>query len=450
MARLQRLVGLGFAVALVSGVAACAPDVILPGERFDLRTDLSASVPTEENPSPVAPPGQPENLSVPISLPGAQSLSGWPQRGGSVRHDSPHGGLSATPALAWAVDLGAANSRQNRIAAAPVVSDGRIFALDARAGLSAVSTAGALLWQADLTPEFDTNSDLSGGGLAVDGATVYATTGYGELIAADTATGAIRWRQRLQSVVTGAPLVSGGAVYVAARDGTTWAVSARDGRVLWSDVGNGAATGLIGSAAPALSGSSVIFPLSSGEILAFGLDGTPAWSAAVTGERPGRAYSNLSELSGDPVVVGDTIYVGSASGTTAALDLATGGRVWTAAHGALGAPLVAGGSVFVVDDASQLVRLDASTGDTIWAVGMPNFVNEEPKKRKGVFAHFGPVLAGGRIAVASGDGILRLFSATDGTLVATAEIPGGAAAPPALAGGAMFIVTTRGQLLAFR
>ena len=81
---------------------------------------------------------------------------------------------------------------------------------------------------------------------------------------------------------------------------------------------------------------------------------------------------------------------------------------------------------------------------------MPYFVNDTPKKRKGIYAHYGPVLAGGRITVASGDGVLRLFNATDGVLVGTVEIPGGAAAAPALAQGAMFVVTARGQLLAFR
>ena len=47
---------------------------------------------------------------------------------------------------------------------------------------------------------------------------------------------------------------------------------------------------------------------------------------------------------------------------------------------------------------------------------------------------------------------LRLFRAvaTDGTLTATAQIPGGAAAQPALAGGMLLVVGGDGQLHAFR
>ncbi len=450
MALVQDISRRALMAALAFGLAACAPEVILPGERFDPRTPLDASLPTDTNPAPVQGATTPENRSVALALPGAQTLAGWPQRGGSVRHDSPHGALSAAPALVWAVPIGTANSRQNRIAAAPVVADGRVFAMDAAAGLTAVSTSGAALWHADLTPQFDVNSLISGGGLSVDGAGLFATTGYGEVVALDTGSGAVRWRQRLDSVASGAPLATGGVVYLTSRDGSAWALSQSDGRILWTVPGLPASAGVLGSAAPSFGGDRVFFPFTSGEIGAIGLDGTPVWVGAVAGQRLGRAYASNGDLTGDPVLVGDTLYLGAASGTTAALDAATGARIWTAPEGAMNPPLVVGGSVFVVNDESRLVRLDAATGAVIWAVQMPYFVNEEPKKRKGIVAHYGPVLAGGRIAVASGDGLLRLFSPTDGTMVATAELPGGAAAAPALAQGLLFVVAANGQLLAFR
>jgi outer membrane protein assembly factor BamB len=450
MAKLQRLFGIGMGLGLSGLLIACAPDVVLQGERFDTRADLGASIPTEDNPSPTAAATQPINRSVAIALPAAQTLASWPQRGGSVRHDSPHASFSAAPALVWSVNLGVANSRQNRIVAAPVVADGRVFALDAQSGLVAVSTAGVLLWKTDLTPDFDQNSALSGGGLSVDGATVYATTGYGEVVALETATGLVLWRQRLGSVPSSAPLASGGAVYVSSRDGSVWAMASEDGRVLWTDNSNQSMASLSGAAAPAIGDGRVYIPVGAGDLLAFDTQGTPVWSASISGERAGRAYAGLGGITGDPVLMGGLIYMGTASGKTAALDAETGSRIWTAPQGALNPPLVVGGSVFVVNDEAMLVRLDAGSGEEIWQAEMPYFVKDEPKKRKGVFAHYGPVLAGGRLAVASGDGFLRLFNATDGTMVATAEIPGGAAAAPAMAQGLMFVVTAKGQLLAFR
>ena len=128
----------------------------------------------------------------------------------------------------------------------------------------------------------------------------------------------------------------------------------------------------------------------------------------------------------------------------------TGKRIWTTNEGALNPPLVVGGSVFVVNDQARLVRLDAATGEVIWSTEMPYFTKEKVKKRKGIFAHYGPVLAGGRIVVASSDGLLRMFDPTNGALVGQADIPSGAASAPALAGGMLFVTGKNGQLNAFR
>jgi len=432
-------------------LAGCERELVLSGERFPLRADLEASVPTEDNPAPTAATLQPENQSVPISLPAPSANADWTHRGGNVRHDAPHGQFSAAPQLIWSANVGAGSSRMNRVSASPVVADGRVFTLDSRALLVATSTAGARLWQADLTAPFDRGGNVSGGGLAVGGDTIYAATGYGELLAVSAATGAVRWRQRLESPVSGAPTVEGDTVYVSARDGAGWAVDTSDGRVKWTMPGVAGATSVEGGSSPVIAGRNVIFPFASGDLAAaLKLNGTRVWGAPVTGQRNGRAYQGLTDITGDPVLVGGTIYAGTAAGRMAAIDAGTGARIWTATEGALNPPLVVGGSVFVVNDEARLVRMDAATGEVLWQAEMPYFVNEKPKRQKAIFAHYGPVLAGGRIAVASSDGLLRLFNPTDGALVATAQIPGGAASAPALAGGSLYVVSGRGQLHAFR
>jgi outer membrane protein assembly factor BamB len=45
---------------------------------------------------------------------------------------------------------------------------------------------------------------------------------------------------------------------------------------------------------------------------------------------------------------------------------------------------------------------------------------------------------------------LRAFDPVNGNLVHTAEIPGGAASQPAVAGGTLYVVGGNGQLHAFR
>lgn len=437
--------------ALLALLAACEKEVILPGERFGTRTPLEASLPTEGNPSPSDPSAQVIRTAAPIALSGAVANADWPLRAGNARHLPPHGSLSAAPQLLWSAAIGEGNSKRNRISAAPVVADGRIFTLDAQAGLQATAMNGAPLWTADLTPPGDRASEISGGGLGYGAGRLFVATGYGELIAVDPASGAVQWRQRLGAAVTGAPSVEGDSVYVVGRDGSGWAVNVADGKMRWMVPGAAGAIGMIGASAPAVADGAVLFPIPSGELVAASrASGLEQWRARVVGQRLGRAYAGITELTGDPVIAGGTVYAGNAAGRSYALSLATGETLWTAPEGALGPMLPVGGSVFLVNDQAQLVRLDATSGAPVWAVDMPYFDTDMPKKRKAVTAHFGPVLVGGRIAVVSGDGLLRLFSAVDGTLVGSAEIPGGAATLPALAGGMLFVVGGNGQLHAFR
>jgi outer membrane protein assembly factor BamB len=438
-------------IALLALGACAEKEVILPGDRFDVRADLAASIPTEADPRPTDTTGQIANQAAPISLPGQVANADWTHRAGGVRHVSPHGALSAAPQRVFSVNIGQGNSRRNRISAAPVVAGGKVFTLDATATLAATSTGGQSLWQVDLTPATDRASETSGGGLAFGAGKIFAATGYGEIIALDPASGAILWRQNLDATVAGAPSVEGNTVYVVSRDSYGWAIDTETGRVKWTLSSTAGAAGMVGSSSPAITDTTVLLPTDSGELVAaLKGSGVQIWKTTIAGNRRGRAYAGIPDVTGDPVVMGDVTYAGNASGKTYALSTASGEVLWQADEGALGPVLPVGGSIFLVNDEAKLVRLDAETGSTIWSVEMPYFVKEKVKRRKAITAHYGPVLAGGCIVVASGDGLLRMFSPVDGSLVATAEIPGGATSQPALAQGMLFVLGGNGQLHAFR
>jgi outer membrane protein assembly factor BamB len=424
-------------------LAACQEkELILPGERITIR-DAVGVAPVVDS----APQG------APIALPGVQANADWSQRGGNARHAAPHAALAAAPQLIWSAPVGTGSSRKNRIAAAPVVAGGRVFAMDAEATVTAVSTGGGLLWSSDLTADFDRGGGASGGGLAADGTRLYVTTVYGEVVALDAGTGAVIWRQRVDAPAVGAPAVADGMVYVSGRDGSAWAIAGADGKVQWQAFGAPGKAGYLGSSAPTVGDRAVIFPSNAGDLMAvlrIG-GGTKIWHSSLAGKRLGRAYAANYDVTGDAALLGGVLYAGTAAGRTEAIDAASGKSVWSADEGALGPLVVAGGSVFLVSDEARLVRLDAGTGLPIWSVEMPYYEpTRKVVKRKAIYAHYGPVLAGGRIWVASSDGLLRAFSPVDGSLVYSTEIPGGAATQPAVAGGTLYVVSEKGQLLAFR
>ncbi len=434
-------------IALLAGtvaLAACAErELILPGERLDPRDVLSPDGPVLE--------GAASPTTSALSLPGVRGNGDWSQRAGNAQHFAGNVAIGAGNQPIFSVSIGQAADRGHRITAEPVVAGGLIYTLDSRARVSATTTSGQPAWSANLAAAGEVGDSVSGGGLAYEGGRLYVTTGYGELVAVDARSGGVIWRQRVDSVISGAPTVSNGTVYVNARNATGWAVRASDGKALWQIGGSTAVAGVMGASAPVVSGNTVVFPFASGQLVAADAStGEQLWTAQVAGTRKGRAIALLRDMTGDPVVVGNRVFAGTSSGRMAAFDLTTGLEAWNARNGAANAPVPAGNSVFAINDQAQLVRLDASNGATIWNVSLPEFTTAKVKKQAQVYAHFGPTLAGNKLYVASGDGVLRIFDPASGSLIGQGNIPGGAATAPVVAGQTLYIVTRSGQLVAYR
>ena len=82
--------------------------------------------------------------------------------------------------------------------------------------------------------------------------------------------------------------------------------------------------------------------------------------------------------------------------------------------------------------------------------GKVRFLSAQSPLGSAIYAHYGPIMAGSRIVVASNDGYLRFFNPVDGALVHQVEVPGGATTTPVVAGQTLYVVSTKGQLHAFR
>lgn len=433
------------ALALTSLVALSAcngRDTLLTGAREDLFS-VTAQGPAETAPRP--------NRALPISLPAVSRNSEWRQGIGSPGNRVANAALSSNPQPLWAVSIGEGESRKSEITADPVVAGGRIFTLDAGAGVSAVTPSGQLAWRTDLTPPQDRSGEASGGGLAYADGKLFVASGYGTLTALDPATGGVIWQQKLMAAATGAPTAYGDLVYVTAGQSEAWAIEQSNGRVRWRLSATPDLNSLSGAPSPAVDDQYVIFGFGSGELqAAFRRGGMRVWDALITGRRTGFARANINDITGDPVISGSTVYAGNQSGRMVALQKANGERLWTADEGPMGPVWVAGGSVFLLSDGNDLVRLNAGTGEKIWSVDLPFFKASKPKRQDAVYAHYGPILAGGRIVVASSDEVLRLFDPVSGAMTASAALPGGAASAPVVAGGVLYVVSKDGVLHAYR
>lgn len=429
---------LGFAVLALGALSACGGNNnrILAGERQSIRPQEQLVV---------------ENRAAAISLGNPVSNAAWLQQGFAARHVVPHLALSANPVLRWSADIGRGNSDRSRITSTPVIANAVIYTLDAGGRVQASATdSGAPLWSVDITPIGErSGAEGFGGGLALDGGRLYVTTGFGELLAIDTASSTILWRYGFDAPLRGGPTVSAGRVFVMGSNDIAYAVDGARGKLSWSLAGpRSVGPVTMGGSSPAVAGNNVVLPFSSGRSMGATAGGTGQWNGDVNQVRLSDVRATIGGFPGAPVISGGRVYLGNAGGRFAALQLSNGNPVWELPVGATGPAAVIGGSVFLVSDTSQLLRVDAASGRVIWATQLPEFSN--PEKRRGYIAHYGPVVAGGQVIVAGTDGRLRFFDPVSGAAGYSVDIPGGAASAPVVAAGVLYLQNQKGKLLAFQ
>lgn len=435
------------ASAIAAGVLAGCTDreIILPGERLGVREVLQDNA--------AAGAETLGNITASANVPAATNNASWPQSHVSPSSRTTNAALGSSLTQIWSTSIGQGDKRRARIITDPVVADGRVFTIDSAGRVSATSTGGEALWSYSLAPLRDDPSQALAGGLAYDNGRLYVTSGFGTLSAVDASSGQEIWTQKLQATATGAPTVFGGLVYVVAGDSTAWAIEADDGRVRWQSDGLGDVGNVAGAAPPAVNNTHVVFSFGSGAVQgAFRQGGLRLWSADIVGARKGFAIALVDDITGYPVIDGNTVFAGNHSGRVVALNVNSGERQWTAQHGALDPVWPAGNSVYFVSDLNKLVRLNAQDGTQIWAVDLPGYepVRRPQRRRDSAFTNHGPIMAGGRLIVASSDGLIRSFDPASGDLIGETEIRGGATTRPVVANGTLYVVSKNGVLHAYR
>jgi len=414
--------------------AACGEkEDIVPGLRLDLRSAVDAQVLANKD----------------LALSKAKINKEWTHRNGSQSHFIKHPSLSNEPSEIWSEKIGVGNKSRQRLAADPIIAENRIFTLDSNFGVSAFDENGEKVWAADLTSSKSPKDKISGGGLAYSKGNLAVSTGAGEVVLLDAATGIIRWRHDVQGSISAPPTYASGIIIVMTGGNQAIALNAKNGRVVWTQESNTTGAGILGAGTPAVSGNLVVLPFTSGEVLGVSLnEGLQSWSQVINGKRVGSANGYVKAVSGDPVIVGKVVYAGTNSGRLAAIDITSGMRVWTKKEGAIGPVWIENNALFVLTDQQKLKRLDRKNGAEVWSYDLPVYKN--PKRSTGKYGHFSPVLAGNKLYVAGTDKKIRVFDPTTGELLNSIPVRGGAASQLAIANERMYILSGSGKLIAFQ
>ena len=387
--------------------------------------------------------------SIAVILPAPVANSEWAQSGGNPSKSIGHVALGGDLGQVWTANISGTTKRQ-RLAAAPVVSGGRLFVIDTEAMVHAFdASSGAKVWTTQIEVKGDGESSRFGGGASVFDNVVYATNGVGDVVALNAADGSQIWKVRPAGPLRGAPTISNGNVYVMTQDNQIYALNMVDGSVQWNEAGTLGLAGIFGVAAPAAGQGTVVAGYSSGELTAYRYEnGRNLWNDALARTSITTSVATLSDIDADPVIDRGRVFALGQGGRMAAYELVTGQRIWELNIAGITTPVVAGEWVFVLTDDAKLLCIARPNGKVRWMSQLASFQNE--KKKKNPINWTGPVLAGNRLIVASTEGEIVSVSPGDGTSQTLFELKDGVSLPPIVAGGMLYILDDSGRISAFR
>jgi outer membrane protein assembly factor BamB len=223
------------------------------------------------------------------------------------------------------------------------------------------------------------------GSVLVAGDVVYAPNSDYKLYAVSLKNGSLLWSFKADQSLWATPATDGKYLYFGSLGGSFYSVDAATGKMVWKVTVDNA---MLGS--PVVKDGILYITAYSGQLVALdAATGKSLWSQTVAG----RIWSG-------PVLDGDHLYFGDASGGFYAYDL-TGTLVWQQklAGAVVGSPSINNGTLFVGTDQGSiyLVSLD---GQNIQQVAIKDVGNSKDNSK--VYAS--PVLAGSLILVAPTSG----------------------------------------------
>ena len=441
----RRIFALPLAAILVSGLGGCGvlggkdkPDTPTIGNRVPVLSRIESGAKVDQALAAVA-----------VVLPPEQVNTEWAQAGGAASKAYGHLALSPTPTRAWTASIAGASNKR-RLAAAPVVADGKLFAIDTSAEVHAFDAqTGRKIWSRRLELDSDLRASAFGGGVSFSGGKLYATNGAGEVVSLDANSGNELWKVKPAGPLRGAPTIAFGAVYVMTQDNQIYALDASDGSPLWNESGSTAQAGVFGVAAPAAGQGTVVAGYSTGELVAYRYEnGRTLWSDALARTSISTQVGTLTDVDADPIIDSGRVYALGQGGRMAAYELVTGQRLWELNLAGISTPAVAGEWIFTLTDDARLLAIARSNGKIRWITQLREWKNV--KKRRDQIFWTGPVLAGNRLWVANSRGQLYMVDVANGSATEFRDLGGGVSLPPLVANRTLYVLDDDGRISAFR
>ncbi len=440
--RMTGLSILGFSLAACSGGLFGGgddkKDTPTLGERMPVLSRIESSAKVD-----------PALAGVSVTVPAATLNSDWAQTSGTANKAYGHLALADNPTQVWTANIAGSTDRR-RLAAAPVIGGGSLFAVDTAGVIHAFDAAtGARKWQHNSELENSLRDVAFGGGAAYAAGTLYATNGAGEVVALDAATGTLKWKVKPSGPLRGAPTIAFDNVFVMTQDNQIFALNTSDGSQQWQDSGSTTQASVFGVAAPSVGQGTVIAGYSSGELSAYRYEnGRTLWSDALARTSISTEVGSLTDIDADPIIDNGRVYALGQGGRMAAYELVTGQRVWELNLSGISTPAIAGEWIFTLSNDAQLLAIARGTGRVRWISKLAQYRDEEDKK--GPIFWAGPVLAGSQLWVGNSEGEIHRVSVGEGSSSLFMDLKQPISNAPVVANNTLYVLDDSGRITAFR
>lgn len=375
----------------------------------------------------------------PMAIAAFAGNEAWTQPGGTANNSPGHLALAASVKTVWTSDAGTGSSKYGKLSASPIAFAGRVYTLDAAGTVTAFSAAGgAQAWRTSVKPEGEKTAEKGyGGGLASDTNKLFVATGYGTVVALDPASGKKLWERNIGVPMRTSPTAADGRLLVVTIEGELVCLSADDGNEQWRYRGIGEKASFTSNASPAIEGTLVVAPFTSGEVVGVNLaTGASVWTENLTQSRGASSVASMTDAA-RPVIDNGMVFAVGNAGRMIATSLRNGQRMWSVPIPGTQQPVVSGDSVFVVDTSGHLMAITRKEGKIQWNT-----------KLAGSTVWSGPVLAGGKLWLTSSKGQLTSVEATTGKVASTLDLGQPTFIAPIVAGSRMFVLTDKAKLIA--
>ncbi len=392
----------------------------------------------------------PALAGISVVLPPQRTNPEWGQTGGAASKSYGHLALSENPTKVWTASVAGSTNRM-RLASAPVVGSGKLFAEGTDGVIVAFDKAtGAKLWtrgEDDMTK--DQAPSAFGGGVSYEAGKLYATNGVGDVKAVNAETGEVIWKVKPAGPMRGSPTIAFGQLFVMTQDNQIISLNINDGSLMWDESGSNTQSGVFGVAAPAAGQGTIVAGYSSGELSAYRYEnGRTLWSDALARTNISTTVGSITDIDADPIIDSGRVYALGQGGRMAAYELVTGQRIWELNLAGISTPAIAGEWIFTLTDDARLLAISRSSGRVRWITQLQRYKDEEDKK--GPIFWTGPVLAGGHLWVASSRGEMWKVSAGEGSASLFADIGQPVSLPPLVADGMLYLMDDAGTIHAWK